>query len=136
MSARRFIRQVWVTVIGVASVSQANEPSSFTNYGPDLVIMAAPGQGLVTTYLGSHYAAIWGTSFSTALVSGAAADPADATNNNTRHQQNRRGLRLPGVVLVRRKDRYGFIQSQRVENRSLGIFRITGVHLFHCAFVR
>lgn len=62
------------SVIGVASVSQTNQASSFTNSGKDLVTIATVGEGLVTTYFGSHYAAVWGTSFSSALVSGAAAD--------------------------------------------------------------
>ena len=35
--------------------------------------MAAPGEALVTTYPGNHYAQVWGTSFSSGLVSGAAA---------------------------------------------------------------
>ena len=35
--------------------------------------MAAPGEALVTTYPGNNYAAVWGTSFSSALVSGASA---------------------------------------------------------------
>jgi hypothetical protein len=59
------------SVIGVASVSQQNETSTFSNYGPDLVTIAAPGEALVTTYPGNHFAAVWGTSFSAALVSGA-----------------------------------------------------------------
>jgi len=74
------------SVIGVASVSQDNQASSFTNYGEDLVTVAAPGEALVTTYFGNAYAAVWGTSFSAALVSGAVADLANASDNNTRHQ--------------------------------------------------
>jgi subtilisin family serine protease len=58
-------------VIGVASVNAYNQASSFSNYGPDLVTIAAPGEALITTYPGNHYAAVWGTSFSAALVSGA-----------------------------------------------------------------
>jgi len=73
-------------VIGVASVSQGNLASSFTNYGKDLVTVATVGEGLVTTYFGSHYAAVWGTSFSSGLVAGAAADLLTASDNNTRHQ--------------------------------------------------
>ena len=34
--------------------------------------IAAPGEALITTYPGNHYAAVWGISFSAALVSGAA----------------------------------------------------------------
>lgn len=73
-------------VVGVASVSQSNQPSSFTNYGRDLVTVATVGEGLVTTYIGNHYAAVWGTSFSSALVSGAAADLLTASDNNSRRQ--------------------------------------------------
>lgn len=47
-------------VIGVASVSQDNLASSFTNYGKDLVTVATVGEGLVTTYFGSHYSAVLG----------------------------------------------------------------------------
>jgi subtilisin family serine protease len=61
-------------VIGVGSVDQQNNPSSFSNFGPDLVRLSAPGEALVTTYPGNHYAAVWGTSFSAALVSGSVAD--------------------------------------------------------------
>jgi subtilisin family serine protease len=57
-------------VIGVASVNLYNQASAFTNYGPDIVTVAAPGEALITTYPGNHYAAVWGTSFSAALVSG------------------------------------------------------------------
>ena len=61
-------------VIAVASVNQQNQISTFSNYGSDLVTLAAPGEALVTIYPGDHYAAVWGTSFSTALVSAAAID--------------------------------------------------------------
>ena len=38
-----------------------------------MVTIAAPGENLITTYPGNNYAAVSGTSFSTALVSGASA---------------------------------------------------------------
>ncbi len=60
--------------IGVASVSSAGALSSFSNYGPDITTVAAPGENLITTYPGAHWASVTGTSFSAALVSGAAAE--------------------------------------------------------------
>jgi subtilisin family serine protease len=60
-------------VIGVASTSNTDQLSSFSNYGPNLVWVGAPGEGIVTTYPFSTYAAGWGTSFSTPFVSGTAA---------------------------------------------------------------
>jgi hypothetical protein len=56
-------------VIGVGSVSAAGTLSSFSSYGPDLLTLVAPGEGLITTYPASHWAAVSGTSFSAALVS-------------------------------------------------------------------
>jgi subtilisin family serine protease len=59
-------------VIGVGSTSLLDQRSSFSSFGADVNI-AAPGEGLITFFPGGLYAAGWGTSFSTALVSGAAA---------------------------------------------------------------
>ncbi len=59
-------------VLGIASVSNSQALSSFSNYGQD-VFAAAPGEGIVTTYPLSSYAAGWGTSFSAPFFSGAAA---------------------------------------------------------------
>jgi subtilisin family serine protease len=60
-------------VIDVASTSNEDTQSSFTNYGAPPVFMAAPGEGVVTTYPWGTYAAGWGTSFSTPFVAGTAA---------------------------------------------------------------
>jgi subtilisin family serine protease len=60
-------------VIDVASTSNTDTVSSFSNYGAPPVWMAAPGEAIVTTYPFNTYAAGWGTSFSTPFVSGAAA---------------------------------------------------------------
>lgn len=61
------------SVIGVASTANDDTRSTFSNYGEDLVWVAAPGEGVITTYPFGTYAAGWGTSFSTPMVSGAAA---------------------------------------------------------------
>jgi subtilisin family serine protease len=60
-------------VMGVASTTNNDTLSSFSNYGEDLVWVAAPGEGIVTTYPFGTYGAGWGTSFSAPFVSGAAA---------------------------------------------------------------
>jgi len=60
-------------VMGVASVNSLNQRSSFSNYGNQVVWVAAPGEAIVTTYPYGSYSAGWGTSFSAPFVSGTAA---------------------------------------------------------------
>ncbi|HTZ96910.1 MAG TPA: S8 family serine peptidase [Terriglobales bacterium] len=60
-------------VIDVASTGNTDQPSTFSNYGAPPVWLAAPGEGVMTTYPFGTYAAGWGTSFSTPLVTGATA---------------------------------------------------------------
>jgi subtilisin family serine protease len=59
------------TVMGVASTSDLDTRSTFSNYGP-AVWVAAPGENIVTTYPFGSYAAASGTSFSAPFVSGGA----------------------------------------------------------------
>lgn len=56
-------------VMAVASTSDLDARSNFSNYG-SYVWVAAPGEGIVTTYPFGTYAAGWGTSFSAPFVSG------------------------------------------------------------------
>jgi len=60
-------------VMGVASTSDTDTRSSFSNYGDAIVWVAAPGEAIISTYPFSTYAAGWGTSFSAPFVSGAGA---------------------------------------------------------------
>ncbi|HEY2460222.1 MAG TPA: S8 family serine peptidase [Candidatus Acidoferrum sp.] len=57
-------------VMGVASTNFQDQRSSFSNYGDQIVWVAAPGEAIVTTYPFGGYAAAWGTSFSAPMVTG------------------------------------------------------------------
>jgi subtilisin family serine protease len=60
------------SVAGVASTNDLDQRSSFSNYGDQIVWLAAPGEEIVTTYPFDSYAAASGTSFSAPFVSGTA----------------------------------------------------------------
>jgi subtilisin family serine protease len=60
-------------VMGIASTSNTDAQSTFTNYGDPMVWATAPGEGVVTLYPFGTYAATWGTSFSTPFVAGTAS---------------------------------------------------------------
>ena len=62
-------------VIGVGSVDSWTGlfKSSFSEYGKPSVDLYAPGENLIAAFPGNHFALASGTSFSTAMVSGAAA---------------------------------------------------------------
>ncbi len=59
--------------IGVTATDKQDNLSPFSNLGSDVAHLASPGEGVISTYPGGGYAAGWGTSFSTALVSGTVA---------------------------------------------------------------
>src|SRR5882762_2569700 len=59
-------------VMGVASTTDQDARSSFSNFGNAIVWVAAPGEAIVSTYPYNTYAAGWGTSFSAPFVSGGA----------------------------------------------------------------
>lgn len=83
-------------VQGIGSSTNTDLRSTFSNYGSGVVTFAAPGEGVITTYPGSNYAAGWGTSFSTPMFAGAAAlvlqarpaaKPGDITNALSKTKQ-------------------------------------------------
>ncbi len=59
-------------VVGIASTTDWDSRSSFSNYGSYDVWIAAPGEYVISTYPGGTYASSSGTSFSSPLVAGAA----------------------------------------------------------------
>jgi subtilisin family serine protease len=60
-------------VISVAAIDQSGKLCRFSNYGQNTIDIAAPGQGIVSTWINGEYQSVDGTSMSAAYVSGAAA---------------------------------------------------------------
>lgn len=60
-------------VIGVASTTNLDVRSTFSNFGAATADVAAPGEAVITLFPGNNYAAAWGTSFAAPQLSGAAA---------------------------------------------------------------
>jgi thermitase len=60
-------------VAGIASTTNWDTRSSFSNYGSVDVLIAAPGENVISTFPGGTYASASGTSFSSPLVAGSVA---------------------------------------------------------------
>jgi len=57
-------------VVGIASTTNWDSRSSFSNYGATDVWIAAPGENIVSTFPGGTYGSASGTSFSAPIVAG------------------------------------------------------------------
>jgi len=72
-SARVYPAAINGYVMGIASTTDWDARSSFSNYGSADVWIAAPGEYVISTFPGGSYAAASGTSFSSPLVAGTAS---------------------------------------------------------------
>jgi len=86
-------------VIDVASTSNEDTQSTFSNYGAPPVWLAAPGEGVMTTYPYGTYAAGWGTSFSTPLVTGTTALMVSEYNTQSSSSGSGLSLSLLGITI-------------------------------------
>jgi len=59
--------------VGVASTNDFDQRSTFSNYGNQVVWIAAPGEDIISTYPFGAYSVSSGTSFSAPFVSGTAS---------------------------------------------------------------
>jgi Subtilase family len=75
------------SVVGIASTTDWDARSSFSNYGSYDVWIAAPGEYVISTYPGGTYASSSGTSFSTPLVAGASALMLSAKSSSLNQSQ-------------------------------------------------
>ena len=103
-------------VMGVGSTSDNDVRSTFSNYGTKNVWVAAPGEGIITTYPFASYAAAWGTSFSAPYVAGTAAllvDMQGSASNSQVASAISNAKRLTSDLNFGRLDAYQAVQAGR-----------------------
>ncbi len=72
-SARVYPASISGSVVGIASTTDWDARSSFSNYGTADVWIAGPGENVISTYPGGTYGSESGTSFSAPMVAGTVA---------------------------------------------------------------
>ena len=79
-------------VVGIASTTNWDSRSTFSNYGAVDVWIAAPGENIVSTFPGGTYASASGTSFSSPIVAGTVALMLSAKQQSVNQSQAAKAL--------------------------------------------
>jgi subtilisin family serine protease len=74
-------------VVGIASTTNWDSRSSFSNYGTTDVWIAAPGENIISTFPGGTYASASGTSFSSPITAGTVALMLSAKSSSLNQSQ-------------------------------------------------
>src|SRR5580700_3580581 len=79
-------------VVGIASTTNWDSRSTFSNYGAVDVWIAAPGENVVSTFPGGTYASASGTSFSSPIVAGTVSLMLSAKQQSVNQSQASKAL--------------------------------------------
>jgi subtilisin family serine protease len=79
-------------VVGIASTTNWDSRSTFSNYGAVDVWIAAPGENIVSTFPGGTYASASGTSFSSPIVAGTVSLMLSAKQQSVNQSQASKAL--------------------------------------------